>query len=113
MRRIVLLAVALASLPAAAAQQSDLGGKVRSAREVTIPAGQTVQGDLAVTSGARIGGDLIFGAGRVQMDGAVAGSVLGSSGSYARAVRWSASRWGSWGSWASSGRWCWWCWSQR
>jgi cytoskeletal protein CcmA (bactofilin family) len=160
MKRIVLLAVALATLPATAtAQQTELGGKVRSGREVTVPAGQTVQGDLVasggtvriegrvdgdlvasggqvivagvvtgdllagagsttvsgevggdlragtgqariegrvgedvvlgvgqatVASGARIGGDLIFAAGRVQMDGAVAGSVLGSSGSYVR-----------------------------
>jgi hypothetical protein len=37
-----------------------------------------------VTSAAEIGGDLIFGAGRMQMDGAVAGSVLGSTGNYAR-----------------------------
>jgi hypothetical protein len=106
---VVLLAVALASLPAAAAaQQSELRGKVRSGREVTIATGETVQGDLiasagtvriegrvgedvllgagqaTVAPGAQIGGDLIFGAGRMQMDGAVAGSVLGSTGNYAR-----------------------------
>jgi cytoskeletal protein CcmA (bactofilin family) len=158
MKTMMLVAVALASLSApAATQQSELGGKVRSGREVTIPAGETVQGDLiasggtvrvdgrvdgdlvasggqvvvagavtgdvltaagsttisgqvdgdarlaagqariegrvgedvalgagqaTVASGAQIGGDLIFGAGRMQMDGAVAGSVLGSTGSY-------------------------------
>jgi cytoskeletal protein CcmA (bactofilin family) len=156
MKGIVLLAVALMTLPAAA-QQTELGGKVRSGQEVTIPAGETVQGDLvasagtvrvegrvdgdlvasggrvvvagqvtgdvlaaagtttisgdvggdvraatgqariegrvgedvvlgagqaAVTRGAEIGGDLVFGAGRMQMDGAVAGSVLGSSSGY-------------------------------
>ena len=160
MKGIVLLAVALVSLPAAAAaQQTELDGKVRSGREVTIPAGETVQGDLiasagtvrvdgrvdgdlvasggqvivagtvtgdalvgagsttisgevggdlragagqariegrvgedatlgvgqaTVTSEAEIGGDLIFGAGRMQMDGTVEGSVLGSTGNYAR-----------------------------
>ena len=160
MKGIVILAVALASLsPVAAAQQAELGGKVRSGREVVIPAGQTVQGDLIVSGGtvrvdgrvdgdlvasagqvtvggtvtgdalvaagsttiagevrgdlragagqariqgrvgedvtlgagqatvargARIGGDLIFGAGRMQLEGAVDGSVLGSSGSYTR-----------------------------
>jgi cytoskeletal protein CcmA (bactofilin family) len=160
MKGIVLLAVALVSLPAAAAaQQTELDGKVRSGREVTIPAGETVQGDLIATAGtvrvdgrvdgdlvasggqvivagtvtgdvlvgagsttisgevggdlragagqariegrvgedatlgvgqatvtseAEIGGDLIFGAGRMQMDGTVEGSVLGSTGNYAR-----------------------------
>jgi cytoskeletal protein CcmA (bactofilin family) len=162
MKVIVFLALALASLPAGlSAQQTELGGKVRSGREVTIPAGETVQGDLiasagtvrvdgridgdlvatggqvtvagtvtgallvaagtttisgqidgdarvaagqarvqrqgrvgedflvaagqaTVAQGAQIGGDLIFGAGRMQVDGAVAGSVLGSTGSYAR-----------------------------
>jgi cytoskeletal protein CcmA (bactofilin family) len=156
MKGTVLLTVALLTLPAAA-QQSELGGKVRSGQEVTIPASETVQGDLVasagtvrvegrvdgdlvasggrvvvagtvtgdvlaaagtttisgdvggdvraatgqariegqvgedlvlgagqatVTSGAEIGGDLVFGAGRMQMDGAVAGSVLGSSSAY-------------------------------
>jgi hypothetical protein len=41
-------------------------------------------GQATVASGAQIGGDLIFGAGRMQMDGAVAGSVLGSTGSYSQ-----------------------------
>ncbi|HKQ02945.1 MAG TPA: polymer-forming cytoskeletal protein, partial [Actinomycetes bacterium] len=63
MKGIVLLAVALVSLPAvAAAQQTELGGKVRSGREVTIPAGETVQGDLVATGGTvrvdgRVDGD--------------------------------------------------------
>ena len=39
-------------------------------------------GQATVTSEAQIGGDLIFGAGRMQMDGTVAGSVLGSTGNY-------------------------------
>ena len=159
MKGIVLLVVALATLSApVAAQQTELGGKVRSGREVTIAAGETVQGDLIVSAGtvrvdgrvdgdllasggqvilagtvtgdalvgagsttisgevggdlragagqariegrvgedvvvgagqvtvaseARVDGDLIFAAGRMQMDGAVAGSVLGSTGNYA------------------------------
>jgi cytoskeletal protein CcmA (bactofilin family) len=161
MKGIAIVAVALASLtPLAQAQQTELGGKVRSGREVTVPAGQTVQGDLiasagtvridgrvdgdlvatggqitvagtvtgdllaaggeitvsgqvdgdarlaggqarvegrvgedvlvaagqaTVASGAQVGGDLIFGAGRMVLDGAVAGSVLGSTGNYSRA----------------------------
>ena len=44
MKGIVLLAVALVAPPAAATvQQSELGGKVRSGREVTVPATETVQ----------------------------------------------------------------------
>jgi cytoskeletal protein CcmA (bactofilin family) len=160
MKGIVLLAVAVASMSAAAtAQQTELGGKVRRGGEVTIRAGQTVQGDLiasartvridgrvdgdlfatggqvivagtvtgdvlagagrttisgevggdlragtgqariqgrvgedvllgagqaTVASGAQIGGDLIFGAARMQMDGAVTGNVLGSTRNYTR-----------------------------
>ena len=42
-------------------------------------------GQATVASGSRIGGDLIFATGRMQMDGAVAGSVLGSTGSYTEA----------------------------
>jgi cytoskeletal protein CcmA (bactofilin family) len=160
MKGIVFLAVLLASLsPTALAQQTELGGKVRSGQEVVVASGETVQGDLiasagtvridgrvdgdllatggrvtvagtvtgdvmaaggsttisgqvdgdarlasgqvrvegrvgedlvigagqaTVASGAQVGGDLIFGAGQVQMDGTVAGSVLGSTGSYTR-----------------------------
>jgi cytoskeletal protein CcmA (bactofilin family) len=161
MKGIAIVAVALASLtPVALAQQTELGGKVRSGQTVDVPAGQTVQGDLVATggtiridgridgdlvatggqitvagtvtgdvmaaggnitisgqvdgdarlaggqvrvegrvgedllvgagqatvaSGAQVGGDLIFGAGRMVLDGAVAGSVLGSTGNYTRA----------------------------
>jgi hypothetical protein len=41
-------------------------------------------GQATIDPGARIGGDLIFGAGRMTMDGTVAGSVLGSTGSYTK-----------------------------
>ena len=52
MKAMMLVAVALVSLSGpAAAQQSELGGKVRSGREVTIPAGETVQGDLIASGG--------------------------------------------------------------
>jgi cytoskeletal protein CcmA (bactofilin family) len=83
---IVLLAVALVSLPAAAAQQTELGGKVRSGREVTIPAGETVQGDLVATGGTvrvdgRVDGDLVASAGQVTVAGTVTGDVLVGAGS--------------------------------
>ena len=160
MKPIALIQIALAMLSAAAlAQQTELGGKLRSGQEVVVGAGETVAGDLyasagtvridgrvdgdliatggqvtvsgtvtgdllaaagsttisgevggdvrvatgqarvqgqvgedlllaagqaSVASGARVGGDLVFAAGRMTMDGAVAGSVLGTTGSYLR-----------------------------
>src|SRR6266545_7971802 len=71
MKAIAFLAVALASLPAAAvAQQSELGGKVRSGQEVTVPVGETVQGDLIASAGTvridgRVDGDLVATGGEV------------------------------------------------
>ena len=87
MKTMVLVAVALVSLSApAAAQQSELGGKVRSGREVTIPAGETVQGDLIASGGTvrvdgRVDGDLVASGGRVIVAGTVTGDVLVGAGS--------------------------------
>jgi hypothetical protein len=86
MKGIVLLAVALATLPAAAARQSELGGKVRSGQEVTIPAGETVQRDLIASAGTvrvdgRVDGDLVASGGRVVVAGVVTGDVLVAAGS--------------------------------
>ena len=82
---IVILTVALALSPAAAAQQSELGGKVRSGREVTIPANETVQGDLVASGGTvridgRVEGDLVASGGQVIVDGTVTGDVLAAAG---------------------------------
>jgi hypothetical protein len=85
--RGIVLAVALVALPAAAAaQQTELGGKVRSGREVTIPAGETVRGDLVATGGTvrvdgRVDGDLVASAGQVTVAGTVTGDVLVGAGS--------------------------------
>ena len=87
MKGIAILAVALASLsPAALAQQTELGGKVRSGREVTVPAGETVQGDLIASAGTvrvdgRVDGDLVASGGQVTVDGTVTGDVLAAAGS--------------------------------
>jgi cytoskeletal protein CcmA (bactofilin family) len=87
MKGIVLVAVALVSLPAAAAaQQTELGGKVRSGREVTIPAAETVQGDLIASAGTvrvdgRVDGDLVASGGQVIVAGTVTGDVLVGAGS--------------------------------
>ncbi len=86
MKAIVVLAAALALSPVAAAQQTELGGKVRSGREVTIPAGQTVQGDLIASAGTvrvdgRVDGDLVASGGQVVVAGDVTGDVLAAAGS--------------------------------
>jgi len=87
MKAIAFLAVALASLPAAAAaQQSELGGKVRSGQEVTVPVGETVQGDLIASAGrvridGRVDGDLVATGGEVTVAGTVTGDVLATAGS--------------------------------
>ncbi len=87
MKAIAFLAVALASLSAAAvAQQTELGGKVRSGQEVTVPAGETVQGDLIASAGTvrvdgTVDGDLVASGGQVTVAGTVTGDVLVAAGS--------------------------------
>jgi cytoskeletal protein CcmA (bactofilin family) len=87
MKAILLLAIGLASLSASAtAQQTELGGKVRSGREVTIPTGETVHGDLVASGGTvridgRVEGDLVATGGRVIVAGTVTGDVLVGAGS--------------------------------
>jgi cytoskeletal protein CcmA (bactofilin family) len=87
MKAIAFLAVALASLPAAAvAQQSELGGKVRSGQEVVVPVGETVQGDLVASAGrvridGRVDGDLVASGGEVTVAGTVTGDLLAAAGS--------------------------------
>ena len=87
MKGIMLVAVLLASLPAGpAVQQTELGGKVRSGREVTVPASETVQGDLVASAGTvridgRVDGDLVASGGQVIVAGTVTGDVLVGAGS--------------------------------
>jgi cytoskeletal protein CcmA (bactofilin family) len=87
MKAMMLVAATLVSLSApAAAQQTELGGKVRSGREVTIPAGETVQGDLIASAGTvrvdgRVDGDLVASGGQVVVAGTVTGDVLAAAGS--------------------------------
>jgi cytoskeletal protein CcmA (bactofilin family) len=82
---VVVLAVALTLTPGVAAQRSELGGKVRSGREVTVPATETVQGDLVATGGTvridgRVDGDLVASGGRVIVAGTVTGDLLAAAG---------------------------------
>jgi cytoskeletal protein CcmA (bactofilin family) len=85
-KAIALAGLVLASLSAAAvAQQTELGGKVRSGSEVTVPASETVQGDLIASAGTvtidgRVDGDLVASGGQVKVAGTVNGDVLVASG---------------------------------
>jgi cytoskeletal protein CcmA (bactofilin family) len=47
-------------------------------------------GQASLDSGARVGGDLVFAAGRMTMNGTVAGSVLGTRATTCGAGRWPA-----------------------
>jgi cytoskeletal protein CcmA (bactofilin family) len=83
---IALAGLVLASLSATAlVQQTELGGKVRSGSEVTVPASETVQGDLIASAGTvtvdgRVDGDLVASGGRVKVTGTVTGDVLVAAG---------------------------------
>jgi cytoskeletal protein CcmA (bactofilin family) len=85
-KAIAFVGVVLASLSAAAVvQQTELGGKVRSGAEVTIAAGETVQGDLIASAGTvtvdgTVDGDLVASGGRVKVTGTVTGDVLAAAG---------------------------------
>jgi len=88
MKALVILAIALTPLTTGAAtQQTELGGKVRRAgREVVIPAGETVQGDLIASAGTvrvdgRVDGDLVASGGQVIVAGTVTGDALIGAGS--------------------------------
>jgi cytoskeletal protein CcmA (bactofilin family) len=85
-KAIAFVGVVLASLSAAAVvQQTELGGKVRTGSEVTIPSGETVQGDLIASAGTvtidgTVDGDLVASGGRVKVTGTVTGDVLATAG---------------------------------
>jgi cytoskeletal protein CcmA (bactofilin family) len=87
MKWMAILGLAVTSLSvAAAAQQTELGGKLRRGQEVSVPAGETVQGDLYASGGTvridgRVDGDLVVTAGQLTVAGTVTGDVLAATGS--------------------------------
>src|SRR5204862_2786631 len=69
----------------ALAQQEQLGGKLLTGNEVTIPAGTTVDHDVYVFAGTVISngtitGDLVVAGGTVDVNGEVKGDVLAAGG---------------------------------
>ena len=82
---IVLLSV-LAIPAVALAQQRLLGGKFRSGREVVVPRGETVSGDLYASAGTvriegSVDGDLVATGGQVEITGDVGGDLIAGAGS--------------------------------
>jgi hypothetical protein len=67
------------------AQEQQLGGKLLTGNEVTIPAGETVDHDLyvfgrTVISNGTINGDIVVAGGTVEVNGTVQGDVLAAGG---------------------------------
>ena len=89
--RLLIIAPALAALLGALtigvvlAQGGQLGGKVLTGSEVTIPAGETIDHDVYVFGGTlvsngTINGDLVAAGGNIDVNGAVSGDVLAAGG---------------------------------
>jgi cytoskeletal protein CcmA (bactofilin family) len=82
----ILVGLVVLAIPAAAlAQQQVLGGKFRTGREVIVPEGETVSGDLYASAGTvqilgAVEGDLVATGGEVQMAGNVGGDVIVGAG---------------------------------
>jgi hypothetical protein len=90
-RRVVGLALGLAvllvvlTIGVVLAQGGELGGKLLTGSEVTIPAGETVDHDIyafggTVTSNGTINGDLVVAGGNIDVNGLVTGDVLATGG---------------------------------
>jgi hypothetical protein len=90
-RRVVGIALGLAvllvvlTIGVVLAQGGQLGGKLLTGSEVTIPAGETVDHDIyafggTVTSNGSINGDLVAAGGTIDVNGAVTGDVLATGG---------------------------------
>jgi hypothetical protein len=80
---VSLLVVAGASV--AAAQDTQLGGKIQAGGQITISDGETIDGDLYASGGrvlieGTVDGDLIVAAGQVTISGEVGGDARVASG---------------------------------
>jgi cytoskeletal protein CcmA (bactofilin family) len=90
-RRLFVLALGLACLLGlltmgiVLAQGGQLGGKLLTGSDVTIPAGETVDHDIYVfggslTSNGTINGDVVAAGGNLNVNGPVSGDVLAAAG---------------------------------
>ncbi len=67
------------------AQGTELGGKIRGGDQVTVSAGETVEGDLYVTGGivrvdGTVAGDLLVFGGQIDVTGEVTGDLMVAGG---------------------------------
>ncbi|MDP8928146.1 MAG: hypothetical protein M3O70_06110 [Actinomycetota bacterium] len=81
---MVVAALVLAGM--AAAQEQELGGKLRTGPDVVVPAGERVPSDLYATGGTvrvdgAVDGDVVAAGGQVQITGRVGGDVVMAGGS--------------------------------
>jgi hypothetical protein len=81
----VLLLLMLLATTMVLAQEELLGGKLRTGDTITVPADETVDGDLyllagTVTMDGTVDGDLMALGGQVQVNGNVTGDVLAAGG---------------------------------
>jgi cytoskeletal protein CcmA (bactofilin family) len=86
-RGLILLVLLVLAVPAVAlAQQRLLAGKFRSGREVVVPRGETVSGDLYASGGSvridgSVEGDLVATGGQIEVTGDVGGDLIAGAGS--------------------------------
>jgi cytoskeletal protein CcmA (bactofilin family) len=86
-RWLLFLVVVILAVPTVAlAQQRLLGGKFRSGRDVVVPRGETVSGDLYASAGTvridgSVEGDLVATGGQVEVTGDVGGDLIAGAGS--------------------------------
>lgn len=89
LRRVALLvALVLSALSVTAVIAADeaLGGKLRTGENVTVAAGETVEGDLYAASGTiivdgTVEGDLVAAGGDIQVNGTVSGDLIAAGAS--------------------------------
>ncbi len=81
-----MLVAVLVIAGVAAAQEQELGGKLRTGPDVVVPAGERVPSDLYATGGTVrvdgvVDGDVVAAGGQVQITGMVGGDVVMAGGS--------------------------------
>lgn len=88
LRPVALLTAALLlviSATAVVAEDEPLGGKLRTGENVTVPAGETVEGDLYAASDTividgTVEGDLVAAGWDIQVNGTVSGDLIAAGG---------------------------------
>ena len=82
---LIAVLLLVVSATAVLAQDEALDGKLRTGEDVTVPAGETVEGDLYAASNTividgTVEGDLVAAGGDIQVNGTVSGDVIAAGG---------------------------------